>query len=73
MDKDVLGERAYFHMERSGSYTSDGVEILDSYLQINKVQKRLQQPQKIALLLLIAIFHRFNPKTLDLTGAEWTF
>ena len=37
MDKDVLGDRAYFHSEKTGSFTSDGVEILHSYLQINKV------------------------------------
>lgn len=37
MDKEVLGERAYFHSEKTGSFTAEGVEILQSYLQINQV------------------------------------
>ena len=38
MDKDVLADRAYFHSQKTGSFTSDGVERLQSYLQINEVK-----------------------------------
>ena len=38
MDKDVLADRAYFHSKKTGSFTSDGVERLQSYLQINEVK-----------------------------------
>ena len=37
MERKTLGDRATFHLEKTGQKSKDGVEILSAYLRIKKV------------------------------------